>query len=814
MHQNRSEQNNTKNKKADNKNPEKKGSRKESGKKGARSRVKDISSEQDKKTSGDVGNDSGKTVTSDGSESDHDGKVNERSVRDDTNNRVGVGVRNECGKKVTKENNSDSSVEEDAKMADDVANVFEATVTKENNSDSFVKEDKSKGVGNDSQKTVKDICNGCHSVEQDIKNESGVSGNKIEEMATHVRHGNLGNLEKSNRDGITGEGTKKSGVVSHESEISGKNVSVVGDNSFADARKSTETVGNESKRRIESNSENEFGEEKTESDMTGNVIQVYNQVTEDQVTTDVVKICDKVNVISEGEVVTPEKSSESEISGKNVSVVNSLCADDRNNIETVGNESKLDQVKVISADEVVTPENSSKSEISGKKVSVVDSSFADDRKNIVTVGNESKRDLGKVISAEVLTPENRSESEISGKNVSVVDSSFADDRKSIETVGNESKLDLEKVMSVDEVLTPEKSSEAEISGKNVSVVDSSFVDHSKSIETVGTESKCDAENIINAHEVLTPENSSESEISGKKFVSVVDSSFADHSKSIETLGTESKRDAENVIHADEVLTPENSSESEISGKNFVSVVDSSFAGDGNSIETGNESKSEQVNVISAGEVVAPEQSDESEISGKNESVGYSSFVDDRNSIETVGNESKRDKVNVSESEVVTPENNEKEEVLPSDFDSSDDDDNVPLSKLKMLSSVSHENTVCFTDIDADNAGSKCDGAYDGSTIEGIIEKLKDNEKKDNESDYRMSMEEYRLTFAQDFLKGGVYDKDTFIKETRHEVDSQIYSQSDTTVTTVTSESLNISSDSEPEIVIHRKKSSKKKKDSS
>ena len=152
--------------------------------------------------------------------------------------------------------------------------------------------------------------------------------------------------------------------------------------------------------------------------------------------------------------------------------------------------------------------------------------------------------------------------------------------------------------------------------------------------------------------------------------------------------------------------------------------------------------------------------------------------------------------------------------MPSDFDSSDDDDNVPLSKLKMLSSVSHENTVCFTDIDADNAGSKSDGAYDSSTIEGIIERLKDNEEKDNESDYRMSMEEYRLTYAQDFLKGGVYDEDTFIKETRHEVDSQIYSQSDTTLTTVTSESLNVSSvssDSEPEIVIHRKKSSKKKK---
>ena len=61
------------------------------------------------------------------------------------------------------------------------------------------------------------------------------------------------------------------------------------------------------------------------------------------------------------------------------------------------------------------------------------------------------------------------------------------------------------------------------------------------------------------------------------------------------------------------------------------------------------------------------------------------------------------------------------------------------------------------------------------------------------------------------MKGAVYDDATIIKETRHEVDSQIYSQSDTTVTTVTSESLNVSSDSEPEIVIHRKKTRKKKK---
>ena len=74
----------------------------------------------------------------------------------------------------------------------------------------------------------------------------------------------------------------------------------------------------------------------------------------------------------------------------------------------------------------------------------------------------------------------------------------------------------------------------------------------------------------------------------------------------------------------------------------------------------------------------------------------------------------------------------------------------------------------------------------------------------------MSMEEYRLTYANDFFEAAIYDKDTIIKETRNEVDCQIYSQSDTTLTTVTNESLNISSDSEPEIVIHRKKSNQKK----
>ena len=208
---------------------------------------------------------------------------------------------------------------------------------------------------------------------------------------------------------------------------------------------------------------------------------------------------------------------------------------------------------------------------------------------------------------------------------------------------------------------------------------------------------------------------------------------------------------------------------------------------------------------------------ESDHDGK---VSERSVKDDTNNSVDVGNRDKNQEENgpqksgvdvTSEEDKETSGNvgNNEKEVLQSDFDSSDDD-NVPLSTFKMSSSVSHESTACFTDTDADNA--RDDAAYDGSTfgIEGIIDRLMDNEYKD-EIDYSMSMEEYRLTYAQDFLKGGVFDEGTIIKETRHEVDRQIFSQSDTTVTTVTDESPNVSSDSEPEIVIHRKKVSKKKK---
>ena len=144
---------------------------------------------------------------------------------------------------------------------------MKATVTKENNSDRSVTEHekKSEGVRNDSQKTIKDISNGYNSAEQDKKNEPGVSGNS--------------------------ENRNESGVVSNESEISGRNGSV-GDNSFADEIKNIGTVGNDSKVRTESGIDNEFGEENIKNDTSVNVNNIYNEVREDQIQTNMVTICD------------------------------------------------------------------------------------------------------------------------------------------------------------------------------------------------------------------------------------------------------------------------------------------------------------------------------------------------------------------------------------------------------------------------------------------------------------------------------------------------------------------------------------------
>ena len=219
---------------------------------------------------------------------------------------------------------------------------------------------------------------------------------------------------------------------------------------------------------------------------------------------------------------------------------------------------------------------------------------------------------------------------------------------------------------------------------------------------------CDRPNVVSAIEVLTPGYSNESQISGKS-ITVRDTSYTDD-RIIETVGNEPKVDEVNVTEG-KVVTPAKSNESEISGKN-VSVGDTSFVDDRISIETvGNETKGDQVHVASEGEVTTQENSNDSEICGENVSVGDTSYADDRKSIETFRNESKVDQVNVlSASEVVTPLNSEKEEVKSSDVNSSDDDDDVPLSKLKMLSSMSHEivkneNTVSFTS-DAKSTGIK------------------------------------------------------------------------------------------------------------
>ena len=242
-------------------------------------------------------------------------------------------------------------------------------------------------------------------------------------------------------------------------EISGRNGSV-GDNSFADEIKNIGTVGNDSKVRTESGIDNEFGEENIKNDMSVNVNNVYNEVREDQIRTNMVTICDRLNVVSAIEVLTPGYSNESEISGKNITVCDTSYTDDRN-IETIGNEPKVDEVNVTEG-EVVTPAKSNESEISGKNVSVGDTSFLDDRISIETVGNETKGDQVHVASeGEVTTREKSNDSEICAENASVGDTSFADDRNSFETVGNESKGDQVNVGSEGEVITSESRNDSE-----------------------------------------------------------------------------------------------------------------------------------------------------------------------------------------------------------------------------------------------------------------------------------------------------------------------------------------------------------------
>ena len=153
-----------------------------------------------------------------------------------------------------------------------------------------------------------------------------------------------------------------------------------------------------------------------------------------------------------------------------------------------------------------------------------------------------------------------------------------------------------------------------------------------------------------------------------------------------------------------------------------------------------------------------------------------------------------------------------EKVNSSDVDSSDDE-NLPLSKLKMISCLRQDirqvknplNLVCYPDSTSEET--KSNGEGDKTNIDQIIERLQDTEDRESPP---MSMEEYRLTYTKEIFEAAVHDEQTIIKETRNLVDPDIYSQSDTTATRGTSDCGNDSSDSEPEIVIYRNKNNSQK----
>ena len=148
-----------------------------------------------------------------------------------------------------------------------------------------------------------------------------------------------------------------------------------------------------------------------------------------------------------------------------------------------------------------------------------------------------------------------------------------------------------------------------------------------------------------------------------------------------------------------------------------------------------------------------------------------------------------------------------EKVNSSDVDSLDDE-NLPLSKFKMISCQRQDirqvrnplNLVSY--VDSTSEETKSNGEGDKTNIDQIIERLQDTEDRESPP---MSMEEYRLTYTKEIFEAVVHDKQTFIKETRNLVDPDIFSQSDTTATRGTSDCGNNSSDSESEIVIYRNK---------
>ena len=142
------------------------------------------------------------------------------------------------------------------------------------------------------------------------------------------------------------------------------------------------------------------------------------------------------------------------------------------------------------------------------------------------------------------------------------------------------------------------------------------------------------------------------------------------------------------------------------------------------------------------------------------------------------------------------ESHDQEKVNSSDVDSSDDDDNVPLSKLKMISCQRQDigqvgnplNLVSYADSTSEET--KSNGEGDKTNINQIIERLQDNEDRESPP---MSMEEYRLTYTKEIFEAAVHDEQTIIKEKRNLVDADIFSQSDTTATRGTSDCGNDSS---------------------
>ena len=153
------------------------------------------------------------------------------------------------------------------------------------------------------------------------------------------------------------------------------------------------------------------------------------------------------------------------------------------------------------------------------------------------------------------------------------------------------------------------------------------------------------------------------------------------------------------------------------------------------------------------------------------------------------------------------ESHAQEKVNSSDVDSSDDE-NLLLSRLKMISCQRQNirqvrNPITLVSYaDSTPEETKSNGEGDKSKIDQIIERLQDIEDRESPP---MAMEEYRLTYTKEMFEAAIHDEQTIIKETRNLVDSDIFSQSDTTATRGTSDCGNNSSDSEPEIVIYGNK---------